>query len=108
MGPRRLFDHSRIMIERSKTKSLTNNAPILQIKPTLPPPANGIDLLQVEIRVLIPNGDAYPPHGVLGIRPFYIGKTPRESPMGVNPQKGLTKSDKHAMCRIPLGVKSSN
>src|SRR3954463_9479413 len=103
MRPRRLSDHRCLRIERSKTKLLTSNAAILQIKPALSPPANGIDLLQVKIRIFIPNGDTHPTHGILRVRPFYTKKAPPESPMGVNPQESLTKSDETRNVQTPVG-----
>src|SRR3954462_829766 len=93
MGPRWLLDHSRLRIKRSKTKLLADNVAILQIKQTFPPATNGINLLQIKVRVLISTGDAYFPHGVLGIRPLYIKEAPPEPRMGINPQEDLTKGN---------------
>src|SRR3954470_3429058 len=76
---------------------------MLQIKPAFSPSANGIDLLQVKIRIFIPNEDTHPTHDVLRVRPFYTKKAPPKSPVRVNPKKGLTKSDETRNVQDPVG-----
>src|ERR1041385_2883413 len=53
--------------------------------------------------MFIPNGDTHSTHGVLRVRPFYIKKTPPKSPMGVNPQEDLAKSDETRNVQNPIG-----
>src|SRR3954467_436845 len=53
--------------------------------------------------MFIPNGDTYSTHVVLTVRPFYIKKAPPKSPMGVNPQEGLAKSDETRNVQNPIG-----
>src|ERR1041385_2946460 len=53
--------------------------------------------------MFIPNGDTHSNHGVLRVHPFYIKKAPPKSPMGVNPQEGLAKSDETRNVQNPIG-----
>src|ERR1041385_5422678 len=53
--------------------------------------------------MFIPNGDTHSTHGVLIVRPFYIKKASPKSPMGINPQEGLTKSDETRNVQNPIG-----
>src|ERR1041385_2732205 len=53
--------------------------------------------------MFIPNRDTHSTHGVLRVRPFYTKKAPPKSPMGVNPQEGLTKSDETRNVQNPVG-----
>src|ERR1041385_8975445 len=55
--------------------------------------------------MFIPNGDTHSTHGVLRVRPFYIKKAPPKSPMGINPQESLTKSDETRNVQNPIGSK---
>src|ERR1041385_3755007 len=55
--------------------------------------------------MFIPNGDTHSTHGVLAVRPFNIKKTSPKSPMGINPQESLTKSDETRNVQNPIGSK---
>src|ERR1041385_790372 len=55
--------------------------------------------------MFIPNRDTHSTHGVLTFRPFYIKKTSPKSPMGINPQEGLTKSDETRNVQNPIESK---
>src|ERR1041385_3504641 len=55
--------------------------------------------------MFIPNGDTHSTHDVLTVRPFYIKKASPKSPMGINPQEGLTKSDETRNVQNPIGSK---
>src|ERR1041385_2042657 len=55
--------------------------------------------------MFIPNGDTHSTHGVLTVRPFNTKKTSPKSPMGINPQESLTKSDETRNVQNPIGSK---
>src|ERR1041385_1352966 len=55
--------------------------------------------------MFIPNGDTHSTHDVLTVRPFYIKKASPKSPMGINPQEGLTKSNETRNVQNPIGSK---
>src|SRR3954471_4617722 len=93
MRPRCLLHYSRTWIERGKTELLASNAAVLQIEPALPTPTNRVYILQIKVRIFVPNGDTDSTHDIIRIGPFHTKKAPPEPPMRVNTQEGLTQSD---------------